>query len=39
MERQRGRGVDVRKFTGVISFRFQPHRMAFLVPKTKDLGF
>jgi hypothetical protein len=29
----------MRKFTGVISFRFEPDRMAFLVSETKDLGF
>lgn len=36
---QCGRGVDVRGFTGVISFRFQPHRMALFVPKPKYFGF
>ena len=38
MEVQHGCGV-MREFTGVISFRFQPHRVVFLVSKTEDFGF
>ena len=36
---QCGRGVDMRELTRVISFRFQPHRVAFLVSKPKNFGF
>lgn len=29
----------MRKFTGVISLRFQPHSVVLLVSETKNLGF
>ena len=39
MRVQRGWGADMRKFTGIVSFRFQPHRVVILVSKTKNFGF